>query len=102
MLHFFVGGGGCLICLIVMVVKLLTGFEAFCPPVKDYALAVSVVILDGASVVQILKGTKGLALFSARIFAHATEAAKMPSKKISSCAVDTDVVVLVIPVVLQF
>ena len=33
-----------------------------------------------------------------RIFARATEAAKMPSKKISSCAVDTDVVVLVIPV----
>ena len=48
MIHFF--GGGCLIC----VVKLLTGFEAFGPPVKDFALAVSVVILDGASVVQIL------------------------------------------------
>ena len=29
------------------------------------------------------------------------EAAKMPSKKISSCAVDTDVVVLFIPVVQQ-
>ena len=29
--------------------------EAFGPPVKDFALAVSVVILDGASVVQILK-----------------------------------------------
>ena len=53
---FFVGGGGCLICLKVLVVKLLTGFEAFGPPVKDFALAVSVVILDGASVVQILKG----------------------------------------------
>ena len=47
---------GCLICLIVLVVKLLTGFEAFDPPVKDFALAVSVDILDGASVVQILKG----------------------------------------------
>ena len=50
---FFVGG--CLICLIVLVVKLLTGFEAFGPPVKDFALAVSVVILNGTSVVQILK-----------------------------------------------
>ena len=48
--------GGCLICLIVLVVKLLTGLDAYCPPVKDFALAVSVVILDGASVVQILKG----------------------------------------------
>ena len=38
--------------------KLLTGFEAFCPPVNDFALGVSVVILDGASVVQILKGVK--------------------------------------------
>ena len=34
-----------------------------------------------------------------RIFARATEAAKRPNKKISSCAVDTDVVVVVIPVV---
>ena len=33
-----------------------------------------------------------------RIFALSTEAAKRPNKKISSCAVDTDVVVLVIPV----
>ena len=48
--------GGCLVCLIVLVVKLLTGFEAFGPPVKDFSLGVSVVILDGASVVQILKG----------------------------------------------
>ena len=47
---------GCLICLKALVVKLLTGFEAFGPPVKYFALAVSVVILDGASVVQILKG----------------------------------------------
>ena len=38
-----------------MVVKLLTGFEAFGPHVKDFTLGVSVVILDGASVVQILK-----------------------------------------------
>ena len=36
-----------------------------------------------------------------RIFAHATEAAKMSNKKKSSCAVDTDIVVLVIPVVQQ-
>ena len=52
------GGGGveCLICLIALVVKLLTGFEAFGPPVKDLALGVSVVILNGASVVQMLKG----------------------------------------------
>ena len=58
-LHFFfggVGGGGGLICLIVLVVKLLTGIEAFDPPVKDFAPEVSVVILDGASVVQMLKG----------------------------------------------
>ena len=40
----------------VLVVKLLTGFKAFGPPVKDFALGVSVVILDGASVAQILKG----------------------------------------------
>ena len=43
------GGGGCLICLIVSVVKRLTGFKAFGPPVKDF-----VVILDRVSVVQIL------------------------------------------------
>ena len=36
-----------------------------------------------------------------RIFAHATEADKRPNKNICSCAVDTDVVVLVIPVVQQ-
>ena len=53
-LHFFGGRG--LICLIVLVVKLLTGFEKFCTPVNDFALGVSVVILDGASVVQIFKG----------------------------------------------
>ena len=41
-LHFF-WGGGCLICG---------------PPVKDLALGVSVVILDGAYVVQILKGVE--------------------------------------------
>ena len=38
--------GGALICLIVLVVKLLTGFDAFGPPVKDFALGVNVVILD--------------------------------------------------------
>ena len=43
--------------------KLLSGFQAFGPPVKTFSLGVSVVILDGASVVQILKGV-GLALFS--------------------------------------
>ena len=53
-LHFCLGG--VLVCLIVLVVKLLIGFEAFGPPVKDFALGVSVVILDGAFVVQILKG----------------------------------------------
>ena len=36
-----------------------------------------------------------------RIFARATEAAKRPNKKISSCVVDTYVVDLVIPVVQQ-
>ena len=38
---------------------------------------------------------------ASRIFARAMEAAKRPNKKISRCAVDTDVVVLVIPVVQQ-
>ena len=52
-LHSFVGG--CMICLIVLAVKLLTGVEAFGPPVKYFTHGVSVVILDGASVVQILK-----------------------------------------------
>ena len=36
-----------------------------------------------------------------RIFAHATEAARKPNKKISGCAVYTAIVVLVIPVVQQ-
>ena len=36
-----------------------------------------------------------------RIFAPATEAAKRSNKKTSRCAIDTDVVVLVIPVVQQ-
>ena len=40
--------GGCLICLIVLTVKLLTGYQAFGPPVNDFALGVSVVILDGS------------------------------------------------------
>ena len=48
---FWGGGGACLICLVVLVVKLLTGFEAFVPPVKDFAYGVSVVILDGISFV---------------------------------------------------
>ena len=37
-----------------------------------------------------------------RIFSRAMEAAKTPNKKISGCAVDTDVVVLVLPVVQQW
>ena len=45
-----------MICLIFLVVRLLTGFEAFGPPVKDFTLGVSVVIWDGASLFQILKG----------------------------------------------
>ena len=45
-----------MICLIVLFVKLLTGFEAFVPPVKGFILGVSVVILDGASIVQMRKG----------------------------------------------
>ena len=53
---FFWGGGGggrgSLICLTVLVVKLLTDFEEFGSPVKEITLGVSVVILDGASVVQ--------------------------------------------------
>ena len=37
---------------LLLVVKLLTGFGAFGPPVKDFTLGVSVAMLD----VQILKG----------------------------------------------
>ena len=43
-----------LIRLIVLVVKLVTGFDALVPPVKDFTYGVSVVILDGTSFVQIL------------------------------------------------
>ena len=57
-LHFFGGRGECLICLIVFVVKQLTGFEAFGSPVKYFTLAIDAVILDGASVVQVLKGVE--------------------------------------------
>ena len=46
-----------------LVVKLLIGFEAFGPPVKDFALGVSVVILDGTFVVQLLKCV-GASMFS--------------------------------------
>ena len=45
----------CLVFLIVLVVKLLTGFGALVPPLKKITLGVSVVILDGASIVQMLK-----------------------------------------------
>ena len=50
-----VWGGVCLKCLIYLVVRLLTGFVQIVPPVKDYTPGVSVVILDGASIVQMLK-----------------------------------------------
>ena len=53
------GGGGVkerLIFLIVLAVKLLTGFEALVHPLKKITLGASFVILDGASVVQMLKG----------------------------------------------
>ena len=40
-------------------VKLLSGFEVFGPPVKDFTFGVSVAILDGDSVVQILKSVRG-------------------------------------------
>ena len=63
---------GCLICLIVLVVKLLTGFEAFGSPVKDFALGLSAVILDGASVVQILKFVWGAGAVYKRYFYNDT------------------------------
>ena len=50
------GVGECLLCLKVLVVNLLSGFEAFVPPVKLFTLGVSVIILDGASIVQMLTG----------------------------------------------
>ena len=50
-----VGGEVCLICLIFLVVKLLNGFKAFVPPVKDFTHGVTVVIFDGAPIVQMLK-----------------------------------------------
>ena len=53
---FFVGVmEECLTCLVVLVVKLLTSFEALVPPLQNFTLVVSVVILDGTSIVQILK-----------------------------------------------
>ena len=52
-LHFF--WEGVPVCLIILIVKLLTVFEAFGPPVKNFSLGVSVVILDDTSIVQILK-----------------------------------------------
>ena len=63
---FLLGGGGggggavdeCLVFLIGLVIKLLTGFEALVPPLKEFTLGVSVVILDGASIVQMLKGAR--------------------------------------------
>ena len=44
----------CLICPIYLVVKILTGFKALVPPLKVFTLGVSVVALDGASIVQVL------------------------------------------------
>ena len=44
--------GVCLIRLIFLAVKLLTGFEAFNSPVKDFTHGVSVIISDGVSNVQ--------------------------------------------------
>ena len=49
------GEGVCLICLICMVVNLLTGFQAFVPPVKDFTHGISVVVMDVTSIVQMLK-----------------------------------------------
>ena len=55
-LLFFLGAvEECLICLIIFVVKLLAGFEVLVPPLKNLLLGVNVVILDGASTVQMLK-----------------------------------------------
>ena len=55
-MFFFLGAvEECLICLIVFVLKLLTGFEALVPPLK-ITLGVSAVILDRSSIVQMLKG----------------------------------------------
>ena len=57
-LHFFFffwGGGGLPDMPHSFVVKLLTGFKAFVPPVIDFALGVSVVILDGALLFRYLK-----------------------------------------------
>ena len=45
----------CLVCLICVVVKLLTGFKAFVPPVKDFTL-------DGVSFVQMLKVVVGVSI----------------------------------------
>ena len=56
-------GGGCLIYLIVLVVKLLTGFEAMGPPVKEFALGVSDVISMEPLFFRYLN-VYGLALFS--------------------------------------
>ena len=55
--------GGCLVCLIVLVVKLPTGFEAFGPPVKHFVLGVRVVIWMAPPLFRYLK-VLGLALLS--------------------------------------
>ena len=46
-----VGMGECLVCLI----GLVDWLRGTCSPVKDFTIGVSVVILDGASIFQMLK-----------------------------------------------
>ena len=58
LLFIFLGGGWCLICLIVFGCEATDWLRDIWSPVKDIALGDSVVILDGASVVQILKGVE--------------------------------------------
>ena len=52
--------GVCLICLTFFAVKLLTCFEAFVPPVKDFTL-------DGASIVQMLE-VVGVSIFQWAVY----------------------------------
>ena len=57
-------GGGCLICLMVLVVKLLTGFEAFGPPVKKISHLESVLSFWMEPPLCRYLKVYGLALFS--------------------------------------
>ena len=66
LLFFFLGGGAVgefLICLIVLVVKLLTGFEALVPPVKKSHLVSVLSFRMEPPLFRCLK-VQGLALFS--------------------------------------